>query len=91
MKGLINTSKSSAIMCIVIGSIILIFFLVLLLYLSKLTKTNTENPREDLIIYAKMALVFVSLIVIVYAIIVLIMVGGNSVISSICGFLGKLN
>lgn len=91
MKGLINTSKSSAIMCIVIGAIILIIFLVLLLYLNNLTKVNAENQREDLLIYAKMFLVFVSLIVIVYAIITLMMVGGNSVISSICGFISNLN
>ena len=40
MKDLINTSRSSAIICIVIGSVILIIFLVLLLYLNNLTKVD---------------------------------------------------
>ena len=91
MKNLINTSKSSAIICIVIGTVILIIFLMLLLYLNNLTKVDAENQREDWLIYSKMLLVFVSLIVVVYGIVTLIMFGGNAVISSICGFISNLN
>ena len=40
MKDLINASRSSAIVCIVVGVVILLMFLWLLIYLNNLTKVD---------------------------------------------------